>query len=330
MTTVKAAFGGWVPLVNLDEVASIPCSFVLKLSDKLRPTDVTDGFCQTVVSDHILDLQTLDTDDLVFAYDASRELLLIVSSAVCNLFMDASNLKTRFCTVLRTFFLFCVTALRCCQLLFLFGEELGIAVGLPIGGDDHRLQTQVKPNHLRRDFQWLDVLFEQNGDKVAFSLIFADGNTPWLISTWQGAMPNDGKRSIHLGKHESLPVPGKSIACIGSGLLMAFLFEGRVVCSSFKEVAKGFIQMPKRLLERNRRNLVEPNRLFLLLERNQALCCAFIGQTLTLLVVGISTLSQCPVVDIAATAEGLCQDALLFIAWIEAVLVGFLLFHTLQ
>src|SRR5260370_17019981 len=128
MTTVKAAFGGWVPLVNLDEVASIPCSFVLKLSDKLRPTHVTDGFCQRVVSDHILDLQTLDTDDLVFAYDVSRELMLIVSSAVCNLFMEASNLKTRFCTVLRTFFLFFVTAVRFSPLLFFFVQQLALTL----------------------------------------------------------------------------------------------------------------------------------------------------------------------------------------------------------
>src|SRR5713226_1457247 len=107
MSTVKAALGRWVPLVNLDQGPSIPGGFVFKLSDKLRPTHVTDGFCQAVVFDHILDLQALDTYDLAFAYDVSRELMLIVSSTVCNLLMEASNLKTSFCTVLRTFFLFC-------------------------------------------------------------------------------------------------------------------------------------------------------------------------------------------------------------------------------
>ncbi len=88
MTTVKAPFGGRVPLVNLDKGTPIPRRFVLKLSDKLRPTYVTDGFCQTVVFDHILDLQTLDADDLVFAYGLSRELVLIVSSAIGNLLVD--------------------------------------------------------------------------------------------------------------------------------------------------------------------------------------------------------------------------------------------------
>src|SRR5258706_10875509 len=137
MSTVKAAFGGGIPRVNFDEGTPIPCRFVLKLSDKLTPSDIRDGFCQTVVLNHILDVQTLDTYDLVFAYDASRELVLIVPSPVGNLFMDASNFETRFCTVLGTFLLVCVTALRFRQLLFLFGEELGVPIRLSIGGYDH-------------------------------------------------------------------------------------------------------------------------------------------------------------------------------------------------
>src|SRR5258708_33832483 len=103
MSTIKAAFGGGIPCVNFDQGSPIPCGFVLKLSDKLRPTHVTDGFRQTVVFDHILDVQALDAYDLVFAYDASRELVLIVPSPVGNLFMDASHFETSFCTVLRPF-----------------------------------------------------------------------------------------------------------------------------------------------------------------------------------------------------------------------------------
>ncbi len=330
MPTVKAAFGGWVPLVNLDQRPSIPRCFVFQLSDKLSPTYITDGFRQTVIFDHVLDGKTLDADDLVFAYGVSREVMLIVSSAVCNLLLETSDLQTSLGPVLGPFFLFRMTALRFCQLLFIFGKELRIAVGMTIAGDDHRLQTQVKPHHLRRDFQGLDVLFYQDAYKVAVSLIFGDGDATWLARVRQGAMPYDGKRSIHLGKRESMPVPSERIARIGSGLLMAFLFEGGIGSYPFKEVAKGAIQMPKRLLEGNRRNLVQPHGLFLFLERDQAGCCAFIVQTLTMLVVGVSTLSQGPVVDIAATAKGTSQDALLFLAWREAVLVGFLLFHALQ
>ena len=88
--------------------------------------------------------------------------------------------------------------------------------------------------------------------------------------------------------------------------------------------------MPESLLERNRRNLIEPDRLFLLLEQYQTLCGSLVVQTLTTLVVRISTLSQCPIIDIATTPEGLRQYVFLFIAWGEAILGGSLLFHALQ
>src|SRR6266516_132302 len=307
MSTVKAAFGRGVPLVNLDNGTSIPRSFVLKLPDKFRPTDVTDGFSQTVVFNHILDLQTLDTYDLVFAYDASREFMLVVPSPICNLFMGASNLQTSFCTVLGPFFLFCVAALCFRKLLFLFGEELGIAIGMSIGGNDHRFQVQIKSNHLRGNFQWLHVLFYQDRYKIAFSFILVDRDTAWFASIRQWAVPYGGKRGIHLRKSKMMPVPGKGIACTGSRLLVTLLFEGGILRTSFKEVAKGLIKMSESLLQRNRRNRIEPHRLFLLLERDQALRGSFVVQTLTVLVVGVSALSQGPVVDIAATSEGLRQ-----------------------
>src|SRR6266851_3252102 len=303
MTTVKAALGGWVPLVNFHNGTLVPLCFVLKLSDKFSPTYITDSFRQTVVLDHIFDVQTLDAYDLVFAYDLGREFMLIVSSPVGNLLMNAGNLETRFVTVLRPFFLFCVTALCFRQFLFIFGEELGVTMRLSIRGDDQRLQTQVKSNHLRGHFPCFDVFFSQYGDKIVFGFIFGDGDTAWFTPLGQGAMPNNGKRGIHLGKSESLSLPGKRIACIGSGLLVPLLFEGGIVSTPFKEVARGSIEMSESLLERDRRNLIEPHRRFLLFEQDQPLRGVLVVQALTMLVVGVSALPQCPIVDVAATSE---------------------------
>ncbi len=330
MPTVKAAFRGRIPLVNFDQGPAIPLCFVLQLAYKLTPAHITDAFSKTVVLEHVLDRKTLDTYDLVFAYDLSRELMLVVSSAVGNLLMNASDLQTSLIPILRALFLLGMPTLGFGQFLFVFGKELGIAVGVPIGGDDHRLQPQVKSYHLRRDFQGFDVLFYQDGDEIAVSLIFGNSDATGLTSIGQGPMPRDIQRSIHLGKGESLPIPDKCIASIGSRLLIPLLFELGILCAPFKEIAKGTIQVAKGLLECHRRNIVEPTRLFLLLEQHQALGCAFVVQTLTMLVVSIRTLAQGPIVDVTATAEGLGQDAFLFLAWIEAVLVGSFLFHALQ
>jgi hypothetical protein len=37
MTTIKASFGGWIPLVNFDDGSAIPLCFVLQLPDELTP-----------------------------------------------------------------------------------------------------------------------------------------------------------------------------------------------------------------------------------------------------------------------------------------------------
>src|SRR5436305_4044354 len=114
MPTVKAAFGGRIPLVNLDQCSSIPLCFVLQLPAQFTPSYIRDGFRQAVVFDHVLDLQALDAYNLVFAYDASRELVLIVSPSIGNLLMDTSNLETSFCTVLGAFFRTCMSSLCLC------------------------------------------------------------------------------------------------------------------------------------------------------------------------------------------------------------------------
>jgi len=49
---------------------------------------------------------------------------------------------------------------------------------------------------------------------------------------------------------------------------MTLLLESGIVRTPFKEVTKGSIQISEGLLERNRRNLIEPGCLFPLFERN--------------------------------------------------------------
>ena len=159
MTTIETAFGGGVPLINLDECAPIPCCFVLQLPDKLTPTDIGDSLSQTGVFDHVLDLQTLDANRLVLTDQLCRELVLVVPSPIGDPSMDTGDFQTSFRAVLGAFVLLGKTTLCLRQLLFILLEELGIAGGLPIGGDDQRLQAQVKPHLLIHYWQRLDVFF---------------------------------------------------------------------------------------------------------------------------------------------------------------------------
>lgn len=174
MSTVVTAFGRGVVLVNLDQRASIPVSLVRQLADELPPTNVTDRFGKAMVLDHILDLQALYTYDLVLAYELGRELVLIITASIAHPSMNASDLPPRFLTVFRAFFLLSMPMLCPCQFLCFFGKVARVAIRLPITGHNHAFDTQVKPNHLRRNFQWLDILFNQEGDKVAIRTILRD------------------------------------------------------------------------------------------------------------------------------------------------------------
>src|SRR5437588_12340800 len=105
MTTIKAAFGGRVPLVYLDKGTSIPLGFVLQLPHQLTPTHITNRFGKAMVLDHILDRETLNTYNLVLTYDLSRELVLIVPPPISNTSVYLGDLLAGFGTVLTAFLL---------------------------------------------------------------------------------------------------------------------------------------------------------------------------------------------------------------------------------
>ena len=258
MSTSKAALGRWIPLVNFDQGTPIPGGFVLQLSHKLTPSDITDGLCQRVVLHHILDLKTLDAYRLVLTNDASRELVLIVTASISNARMHACDLVPGFGTVLGPLFLLGQATLGTRQLLFILVEELGIANGLTRREDHHGLQAQVQPHLLVHLRQGLDVLYHQDGDKVAVGRVFGDGHGTGLTAWWQGAAPVDIEGRLHLGKREVLAIPLESRCSIGCCLLSLLFLEGGILGASCKEIAKGAIQMTQGLLERHAGYLIQP------------------------------------------------------------------------
>ena len=262
MSTVKTPFGRGIPLVHLDQDTPIPSSFVLQLPHKLTPSDIGDGLSQTVVFDHILDLQTLDTDRLVLTDQLCRELLLVITASVTDASVYSSHLETSLIAVLGTFFLLGKTPLGLRQLLLILVEEFGVAMSLSLGGDHHRLQAQIK-SHLFVDYwQMLDVLFDQDGDKVASSGIFGDGHTRGFDTLGQGARPVNVKGGVHLGKGKLFPVPLEGRRHIRSGLHPLFLMELGILSPPFKEVTESSIKVAQGLLKRDTGDFIEPGCLF--------------------------------------------------------------------
>ena len=337
MSTVRTALGRRIPLVNLDQGASVPLGFVLQLADKFTPTHIADGLGKGMVFEHVLDRETLDADCLEPCLggrqrvnDASRELLLVVPTAIPDLGMNASHFETSLRPVLTAFLCACKSALGFCQLLFILAEELRIADVFPRREDHHRFQAKVKPNLLGQGRQRFDVFFYENGNKVASRRVFGDSDRGGFAPLGQGTAPMDGEGCIHLGQCEvgSIPLEGGR-GVFGGLVVMAFL-EGGILGTAFKEIAKGSIQMSERLLWGNRGHSIEPVVCRLFLEVGEQSRSLVIIDALLLLVVGIRPQTQCPVVDETRTTKRLSQNLFLLIGWIDTVLVGAFLFYASQ
>ncbi len=91
-------------------------------------------------------------------------------------------------------------------------QTCGGAVGVPVRSDDHAFQAQVQPDHLRRQGQRFDILFEQEGDEGATCAIFRDGYRRGLASIRQGTRPDNGGWLIDLcqGERGTVPLAGTS------------------------------------------------------------------------------------------------------------------------
>src|SRR6266853_3304991 len=175
MSTVKAAFGRGIPLVDLDQVPAIPRCFVGQKGHKLTPPHVTDRFCQRVVFDHVLNRQRLDTDRLVFTNQTCRELVQEVTASLSNTGMDASNVLTSLGSILTPLLFPGVPSLCFRQLLLIFVEELRIADRLTSREDDDLFQAQVSPDGLLYWVKLFDLLCYQERDKVAICAVFRHG-----------------------------------------------------------------------------------------------------------------------------------------------------------
>src|SRR5712692_3157687 len=167
MSTVKTAFGGGVPLVNLDEVSPIPCCLVGQKGHKLTPPHITDRLSQTVVLDHVLDCQRLDADRLVFTNQACRELMQEITASISDTGVYSSYLFTGFATVLASLVLLSMSSLCFGQFLLIFMEELGVTHHFTRREDDELFQAQISTDGLLDRLKLFDVLFYQERHKVA-------------------------------------------------------------------------------------------------------------------------------------------------------------------
>ncbi len=327
MPTLKTPFGGRVPLVNLDKVASVPRCFVFQLRHKLTPTHVTDRFTQLGVLDHVLDLQVFDADRLIFTNQAGRKFVREITAAISDTSIDPGKLLALLLSILAALLFPGKATPGLGKLLFILAEEGGIANYLPGRQNCEGLESQVCTDGSIRVRQMCNVHFYQDTDIVTVCTVLGDGHTVWPRTFRQRAAPHNSQWRLHPGEGKTGSIPLEGIGGIGSRLLVALLLEGRVLGTSLKEVEKCTIQMSQALLQGNRRDFIQPAVFRLLLELGQGFAQILVVEATLLFVECIRLLTQGPVVDETSTAKGTGKNALLLIGRVHSVLVRSLLFH---
>src|SRR5690242_10993862 len=167
MLAVMTRFARWIPTIDFDEGSSVPLRLVFQLANELTPSYITHGFCKTVILDHVLDCQTLYADHLVFANNASREFMLVVSSTVPYSSMHACYDPSCFLPVVSTFLFLGMPTLCFRQSFLIFCVVAGVAHSFTSRENHHRFETQVQPNLCIYGCKRFDLLFNEHGDKVA-------------------------------------------------------------------------------------------------------------------------------------------------------------------
>src|SRR6266568_7016024 len=94
-----------------------------------------------------------------------------------------------------------------------------------------------------------DLLFHQDGDKVAVGAIFGESDARRLTAFGKWARPVDIQRGLHPGKGKLFAVPCKGVGSIASRLNAMFLVEGGIRSAPFKEVPECSVQVSQGLLQ---------------------------------------------------------------------------------
>ena len=94
IATSRACLTRRVERIDLEQFATVQFRLVCELAEELAPTCIGNGFRESVISQHSLDIQVFHGNRLVFTGKLCGQLMQEVPADVCDAFMDAGNTDT--------------------------------------------------------------------------------------------------------------------------------------------------------------------------------------------------------------------------------------------
>ena len=212
-------------------------------------------FGKIVVVNHPSHVQSFDEDRLVLADDLRRELLKRVPSGVADSGVQFGYSESGFLSIITIFDLTRQTTLKYLQSLFRLNERARVFDLLAVAGRRQRLNTDVYPDFGFGLFEWFNVSFNQDADKIAPTCVPADRQIEDFSVIRKWATPNNVERLGLLCQRDSTISNGEGIDGVASRLAMTARFKFRILRPLLEEVRESCIEIKQRLLKNNRTDL---------------------------------------------------------------------------
>lgn len=309
------------------DAVAIPCCLVFKHVKELRPRSTCYGSGKFVIVKHPFYIQVFDADRLVFTDEHRRLFLQKVVSLVCDLLVDSGYLNALLVAIVGAF-LFTGKpplfpdefALRPFQ-IFRVPDDISIAVGVEFLNPDinadrmtgvrtgFRLKINIQNDEI---FPGRDTL-----DRNAVDMPGLHGLFYFDIS--------------ELRQLQVLPDDTDVVALVDRpvGLAVIMLaFESRMLCPFLKEIFEPAVEIPERLLQRDRIDFFEESIFFRFLKPGQHSGCLPVGRFFAGSIGAVAHIKPL-VIDKAAASESPVDEALLFLVRVRPEFNAFLHSHFL-
>ena len=312
----RTHLAAWEEAVYLDHGLPMHRCFRFESSDGRSDGCVRQAAGKAVVFSHAAQVQVFDVDHIVAADEVPDQLVDGVSSAVSDLLVDFRQLSTTAFPAVASLLFTSKFPLLIFQPRFIFPKESWVGNSLPVRERSEARNPEVNADGRACLGKWRGRNLHHHRDKVTPRRLADQGDRRWFDRNVP--RPLNLQRS-KLRENQTLVTDFKleSAPRVLGRLPMRLLLEGWVTRSLLKEVAKGGLQVAKRLLQWNAGHIVEPGILRVLLQLRQC-------RTGLDVVHPIATLKrrrpfrQKTVIDEPAAAEGSGKLPRLFGRWVIA------------
>ena len=290
--------------VNLEKGSTVPCGLVHQEREQHTPRSIRDDAGETVVLDHPRHVQVLDDDHLVFVNESGAELVKVVTSSICNVCMESSELHPGLVLVLRSFLLLSEAAGQDTFTSKFFGVMPGVSDFPPSTQRGKCRDPHVDAHGVLELGQGLDrTVVTQKRNVPAARCVQAHSHGRRIGPCGKRTAPSDVQGSVHLGQRELAVLEAKSALGELSRTSRVFALEAWVLRDLLEEAGVRRLKMPERLLKRDTRHFAQEGQIRGLLPQGEVVALLGVADGLFTTRPGFGTLMQGFVVDEADATE---------------------------